>query len=289
MTDQTSAFTSPSLNLPFTPISPWLGIGDPCPHDWRTIAELPLVILVGVTAAGKNTATAAMQKAAIKFALLPNRRELSDRVTIPLSMETYPNPNLEQIKRLDRVERLRHTRQFRDKYPGGMAQLLTKMSVDASQVPALVVFDGLRGAAEVGYAASNLPQAKFIVLEATDLVRLLRLLTRNDPFDRAAQDLANSLTNLDLPTSFASLGIADAALFFTPEQEQEIFNRLHNGQIELNQLRDKLKIIIAERQNYDPMAARDTLMAIAPERSLFIDTAATPPERIAVMVKQYLS
>jgi hypothetical protein len=321
------------LNLPFESIFKWLGIGEPLPSQWQAIANLPLIILVGVTAAGKNTATAAMQKLGIEFALLPNRRELSDRITIPLMMggeqinQINQKATPSQIQKLDRVERLQYTRQFRQKYPGGMAQVIAKMSIDTSLVDSLIVFDGLRGAAEVGYAALNLPQAKFIVLEAPDLVRLMRLLTRNDPFDRASTNNSNNstnnapnqqnasqnkqdlnqkstsvVTNLDhqttasefkaasdrpgLPHSFASLGIPDASLIFAPDQEQEIFQLLQTGQIEVNQLHDKLKIIIAERQNYDPQAARDQLMAIAPERSLFIDTSTTPP-RIAHLVSNY--
>jgi hypothetical protein len=331
MPDQVSesAIIPPDLNLPFVPIFEWLGVGEPAPSQWQAIAHLPVIILVGVTAAGKNTATAAMQGAGLEFVLLPNRRELSDRITIPLMMGVNQINQAEQasvlsveqceIKKLDRIERLQYTRQFRQKYPGGMAQVIAKMSIDTSLVSSRIVFDGLRGAAEVGYAATNLRQARFIVLEAPDQVRLMRLLTRNDPFDRAStitrasahqdQDADNQTsqpaTNIDfkphsdsriatsdrqnLPSNFESLGVPDAAQIFAPEQEQHIFQLLDDGQIEVNQLRDKLKIIVAERQNYDPQAARDTLMAIAPERSLFINTATTPPDRIAELVSNYFN
>ena len=52
---------------------------------------------------------------------------------------------------------------------------------------ALHIFDGLRGADEVAFALKALPLARFAVLNAPDVVRVERLLQRQDAFDQVSR------------------------------------------------------------------------------------------------------
>ncbi|HEY0832691.1 MAG TPA: AAA family ATPase, partial [Azospirillum sp.] len=177
-------------NAPFTAIAPGIGFGAPLPAGWASLADAELLVLVGVTGAGKSTALAALDERRVAYSLLPDRRVVTDRVIIPL----YDAGAV-----LDRVRRFEITQRFTRDCPGGMAAVLAGMAADAQRRALPLVFDGLRGEVEVTHAAASLPNARFLVLTAPDAVRLNRLLRRGDAFDRATASGAPSTGDLDLP------------------------------------------------------------------------------------------
>ena len=133
-------------------------------EGWVPLTEVPLLVLVGLTGAGKTTLARELG-----FPTLPNRRELTDHFVLGEPV-------------IDRVERFRRVAAWREDHPGGLAELLAKGYVPAN---GLWLFDGLRGEGELEYALKALPRARFLVLELDNETRLFRLLSRGDGFDRA--------------------------------------------------------------------------------------------------------
>jgi hypothetical protein len=240
-----------------------------------SVATQPLLVLVGVTGTGKSTTLNALMESDLNFTLLSDRRTLTDQFIIPTVAQWDGTPE----QTFCRLERLKCTRRYRERFPGGMAHVLTQLQVAPSLTNALLIFDGLRGENEVRYAAKALPQALFVILEAGDRDRLLRLLQRNDTFDRTATATIESKTNT--LTSFAALGLPEASHLFSPVEEREILTLARQGLFSATELLDKLKIVVAERRNYDPDATRHALLAIAPERTLALDTTLHSPQHIA--------
>lgn len=239
------------------------------------VATQPLLVLVGVTGTGKSTTLDALTESDLNFKLLSDRRTLTDQFIIPTVAQWDGTPE----QTVCRIERLKCTRRYRERFPGGMAHVLTQLQVVPPPNNTLLLFDGLRGENEVRYAAKALPQAKFVILEASDRDRLLRLLQRNDTFDRTAS--ATTESRNDTLTHFAALGLPEASHLFSAAEEREILALAQQGRFSASELRDKLKIVIAERRNYDPDATRQALLAIAPERTLAIDTTRHSPRDIA--------
>lgn len=160
----------------------WVGF-EPSSDGWVSVAQRPLLILVGLTGVGKTTTVNALKAAGMDFVLLPNRRTITDIRLIPAMQRINAEP-VEPVH--DRARRFAYTRQYRQDFPGGMAHALTQMGVKSEMLSetAVLLFDGLRGANEVAFAAQNLLQARFLFLDAPDSVRLQRLSQRNDAFDR---------------------------------------------------------------------------------------------------------
>ncbi len=214
--------------------------GEPAPSNAPVLPEVPLLILVGLTGVGK---TSLIEQ--LGFATLPDRRELVDRYVFPLYGYAAGH-------QLDRSERFALTRRFRQEHPGGVAEILTK----SRAVPAWpLLFDGLRGEDEVRFALKHLPKSFFIVLEARDLTRLSRLLTRGDDFDRVRIASTNPHTARELAKGVLSEGELEEALRWN---------------VSAQDLTAKLKIVAEERKNYDPAGTQRALLGSP--RALFLDT-----------------
>jgi hypothetical protein len=273
--------TTTSTVLPFQPITPHLAIGTESIEGWRAIHTLPLIILVGVTGVGKSTLLNELAQHEAHHLLLPDRRDLTDQLIISTMQAAYDVPITPVT---DRGQRFAYTRRYRELYPGGMAHALSQLWVSAD-APALLVFDGLRGANEVEYAAATLPQARFVMLDAPDLVRLQRLLGRGDAFDHI---------QITTPTkgnaaTFSDLGVPEASAIFTSTEEATILSWLHHGVIREEELRGKLQIVIEERRSYDPVATLEALRAHAPHSTLYIDTVTHAPDAVASQVIHWLN
>jgi hypothetical protein len=225
----------------------------PEPHS-RRLAELPLLILVGLTGVGKSSL---LQR--LNMATLPDRREVVDRYVMPLF-------GFEPSDKLDRAQRFEITRRFRREHPGGVAEALMQ---GYTRPVWPLLFDGLRGEAEVRYALEHLPLARFVVLEATDLVRLSRLLNRGDGFDQIALS-SDSLRA-------AAEGVLNG---------EELRTAL-SWNVAPEDLLAKLKIVAEERKNYDPGGARRVL-AGSP-RALFLDTEKLSVEEEAQRIVEFVA
>ena len=246
-------------------------------HGFRPISTTSLIILVGVTGVGKTTTVNAMRDAGISFDLLPNRRTLTDDLIIAHLQQMDGTP-VERVT--DRMARFAFTRRYRELYTGGMAHALAQLWVQNDQP---LLFDGLRGVNEIEHAVAALPNANFLVLDAPHFVRLRRLLGRGDAFDAVG---ASSQTVSGNITQLSELGVAGVDALFSAEQAAQLVQLVNSGQLAPDELTSKLKIVSAERANYDPAATIKTLQQLAPDRTWLFDTNKLSPEEIAQQVQK---
>ena len=266
----------------FVVLRPDVGYGEPPSPAWQPVRARPLLVLVGVTGVGKSTTLDALRHAGLAFHLLPDRRELTDHLIIP-SMQAAAGEPAEPVR--DRAQRFAYTRAYRQQHPGGMGEALSTLWVDAQQTPGLLLFDGLRGENEVAYAAQALPQAHFVMLDAPDVVRVIRLMGRQDPFDVIA---ARATPVTHEQQRLADIGVDGAAAMFTPHEQHILVDLVSSGEVTADDLRKALAIVVEERRNYDPAATRVALERIAPERTLVVDTVADAPHAVAFRILELL-
>ncbi|MFC4455946.1 ATPase [Deinococcus sonorensis] len=248
---------------------PGLLPSDAAPPGWTALALSPLLVLVGVTGVGKSTALATLGGPAGQ--VLPDRREVTDAVMIR-SLSAGPVT--------DREERFRLTARYREQHPGGMAQALGGLAADPQVWPGPLIFDGLRGLDEVQYAAQHYPSWRFVSLHAPDVVRVRRLLGRADHFDRVEVqlDAAPLLQQLQALTGSAAV--------FWPDDLQQLAALAQEGH-RPDDILAKTRIVLSERLNYDPAAARAALSALPPERVLDLDTVALSPAEVAARLEAW--
>lgn len=268
---------TPPQTLPFLLLAAGVGAGAPPPASWRSVADCALLVLVGVTGAGKSTALVALDEVGLAHHLLPDRRDLTDRLIISM-MQTQAGREITPIH--DRKQRFAYTRAYRDQYPGGMAHALSQLWIDPQVLPGLLLFDGLRGENEVTHAATVLPSARFAILNAPDVVRVSRLAGRGDPFDQIGGATVEN-PSLDPIHSFADIDASAATGFFSPEEEQVLLELVRSGATTAADLRKGLDIVIEERRNYDPTTTAAALLAVAPDRTRVLDTVLLKPEEVA--------
>jgi hypothetical protein len=260
-----------------------LGAGASAPDGWHAVANSPLLIWVGLTGVGKTTTQEALRQEMAGIELLPNRRQLTDQLIIA-HMQQIDGRTVEAVG--DRLDRFAYTRRYRELYPGGMAHALSCLWVDGAIHAGQLLFDGLRGADEVGYAIDHLPKAFFIMLDAPDSVRVRRLLGRQDSFDQIGVELPSSRSATD--DRFSALGLPEANTLFSEYEAAELFDLVDRGEVSSQDLQARLRIVLEERQNYDPAATRRTLFDHAPERHLLIDTTQDSAEDAAKAVAHLL-
>jgi dephospho-CoA kinase len=251
------------------------------PASFRRLTDFSLVILVGLTGVGKSTIISLL-KERLDFTLLPDRRRITDDIIItPLQQADGETPS--QVA--DRVKRFEYTARFRALHPGGMAYALSQLAIDPAEAGALLLFDGLRGLNEAQHATHYLPQARFIVLDAPDMVRLTRLLKRGDIFDTTG--LPASLTSQNMLATL--LTIADIEAVFSEEELRHISRGARAANLSIDEVFKKASIIVEERRNYDSSAARVYLTRTLPRQQvLVIDTAAYPPEAVVEQITKWV-
>jgi hypothetical protein len=246
---------------------------------WVSLHDAPLTILVGVTGVGKSTALARLREQGVAFSLLPDRREVADRVVIG-TMQVMDGQSPRPVT--DRVARLDYTARYRKLFGGGLAHALTRLAIDPARWPPPLLFDGLRGREEVMHAADRLPRSRFIVLLAPDEVRVRRLLGRGDAFDRTAVAAAGDA----LAALRALPGIGSV---FDAAQLGRLAALTGEGDITTERLVQQAAIVVAERRNYDPEEARRWLeRLLPPERRLVIDTTEHDQEAVAERIAAWL-
>ena len=241
-------------------------------------AHAALVVLVGLTGVGKSTAVRALRSAVPAALLLPNRRELADRIVIPEAQRLAGEP-LEPVG--DRVERFRLSARYREAHPGGMAHALERYLGDGSEgldAP-LLLFDNLRGEDEVGYASERFPRARFIVLEASAAMRVVRLAGRGDAFDRtapppgpAAEALLARLERVPGLSDLLDLArLAADAEGLDPD-------RVETG----------ARVVAEESRYYDPDATRRRLQGLSGERCIRLDTGRLSAHEVGARLLAWL-
>lgn len=220
---------------------------------WLPVGEAPLLVLVGLTGVGKSTLVEALD-----LPRLPDRRELVDLYVLPRYGARPPIP---------REERFRLTRRFREEFPGGVAEVLARGYVAPHP---MLLFDALRGEAEVAYALTHLPKALFVLLHAREATRLKRLLSRQDAFDRVQLR----------PEEMAELrALAEGVL--SPEELEEALSLAP-----LEEVLAKLKIVAEEKRNYDPLGPLRLLEGHP--RALVLDTERLSPREEVEAVRAFL-
>ena len=268
--------------MPFTTFGDDVGVAVDAdtviPSGWRPLTAMPLVILVGVTGVGKSTTIAALAGHAPDLRVLPDRRTLTDALIIAHLQQADGEPVAPVT---DRAARFAYTRRYRAQFPGGMAHALAQLRV-APHATGPLLFDGLRGADEVGAAVTRFPLAAFAVLDAPDEVRVQRLLGRGDVFDQI--DSRTDHTGDD----WTALGVPEAATFLDADVQARLRNLVATGEVTAQELAAKLRIVAEERRNYDPAAARATLTELAPARTVVIDTTRHTPAVAATMIAPML-
>lgn len=264
-------FLTDYLGLPTNPDAP--------PPDFEPLSQTALVIVVGLTGVGKSTVTDLLQQQ-IDFTLLPNRRRITDEIIIASLQKADGDPVHSET---DRLKRLEYTSRYRRAHPGGMAHALSRLAINPEKIARPIVFDGLRGEDEVRHATHYFPQARFIVLDAPDGVRLERLLNRGDSFDRVK--LA-SVAGQDTLTALQA--IPEIERVFTSNDLQRI-SRI-TADLAVDKVIEKAAIIVKERQNYDSQAARAYLLQKLPaNRCLVVDTAIDSPAAVVKQIKKWLT
>lgn len=261
--------------LPTLEIAPGVVAGA-APAGWLPLTQTNLLILVGVTGVGKSTTLARMDEQETCPHPLPERRALTDRLIIP----AVQNAIGEAISPVfDRSARFGYTRRFRDFFSGGMAQALTLISVAPDLVDRPLLFDGLRGEQEVAYALRMLPRACFVMLDAPDLVRVLRLLGRNDAFDRILPPAGGAPA-----VTLGDLLQDEVGALFSEEEVAQLRALVADGSLSADEVLAKVRIVSEERRNYDPAAARRLLASVTGDRALIIDTTAHDSTAVAATI-----
>ncbi len=232
---------------------------------------------MGLTGVGKSTAIAALQGSGTAFTLLPNRRELTDRLIIPEMQRVAGNP-LEPVR--DRLERFDLTRRYRETHPGGMVHALKGYLEAYNDGTDTLMFDNLRGLDEAKAAVSTFPKARFVLLDAPPPVRLQRLVGRQDAFDKVAP--AQRLSG-DLRERLGDLEGLEAV--FDPDA----LSLLAAGGVSEEEMLKGVRIILGEAKHYDMTTAADYLRKAKDEQGfLSLDTSALSVEDVQAKIQVWL-
>jgi hypothetical protein len=234
-----------------------------------------VLILVGLTGAGKTAAVSGLAARGAVSAILPDRRELTDHVILP-AMTGDPGRRV-----TDRIERFRLTAAFRDRHPGGMGDVLARLSLKTPVDPGWLIFDGVRGAAEAG-AVARMPGAIFAVLNAPPSLRLARLCLRGDPFDQAALHpegpAPDTAGRTEIKRMLVEHGVEE---IMTREHLDRLSQLLARSEAEPAAIAAAASIVVEEARHYDPAEALVVLQDAAPERTVVIDTALSGIDDVA--------
>lgn len=242
------------------------------------LRDRPVIVLVGLTGAGKTTTLGRLQAFLPIAAVLPDRRAMTDRLILPMMTGSSAPVS-------DRVERFRLTAAFKERYPGGMGDLLCRLVLPRDLPPGPLLFDGLRGEAEVS-AAAKLDTARFLVLDCSPEGRLRRLCGRGDPFDRTAAGRSSPAPS-DAVTPDVAAGIRQALAgagfdaLVPAAVAERLAADLAGGGADAAAVAGIAAIIVEESRHYDPAAASAALQRLAPGRTLVIDTDKLASDQVA--------
>lgn len=265
----------------------WLPPGVPraeAEQPGNAIADRPMLIMVGLTGSGKTTTVGRLTDLLSVAAVLPDRRELTDAIIIPTITGSRDPVH-------DRRARFEATAAFRDRHPGGMAEILAGLRCHVPLPEGLLVFDGLRGTAEITCAVEHLPRADFAAMRVGPATRLLRLCGRADSFDRMALgDLSTDRLSvsgdgrMEIRAILTERGLASLA----PEEEVErLVDRLSAGRVPLDIVARNAAIVAEESRYYDLDDTLAALDQLARDRTIVVDAENKSPEAVAKTIARY--
>jgi hypothetical protein len=113
-------------------------------------------------------------------------------------------------------------------------------------------------------------------------VRVQRLIGRGDAFDRVSMDAAPEADLLRRLTKIT--GVTEVF----SESEIKLLALLETADIAASEIISKVKIVMSERNNYDPVAARHFLAQLPKQRALIVDTVAHDSESTSKLVEGWL-
>lgn len=258
------------------------------PAGRQSLATARMVIFVGLTGSGKSATVDALAQGGAVRAVLPDRRAVTDRIILP-AMTGDPARRVS-----DRIERFRLTAAFRDAHPGGMGDVLERLTVDQTTArerlaEGWLVFDGVRGPAETA-AAARLPNAVFAVLVAPPEVRVARLSLRGDPFDRASLAAGEPLEESGGASDYLRVLREHEVGTLMPEATMGRLARLlAEAGADLTAVASAAAIVVEESRYYDTSEAIAVLKDLASGRTVIVDTADTPVAEVVAAISARLS
>lgn len=207
-----------------------------------------IVFVVGLTGVGKSTTLDRLLEHYPTLNLLPNRRALTDEIIIPTVQKQQ---GLDEVPVKDRAERFAMTKAYRELAPEGMTKVVFDYLQGSSNSEQEFIFDNVRGVNEVAGVAKYFSDARILMLDAPEEVRLQRLLGRGDAFDQINTEVSE-------------------------DDDPEVA---------------KAKAILAkEKLNYDAAATKDYLdQNYSQNRYLYIDTHKLTIEEVTDKIVDWLS
>jgi len=228
---------------------------------------------------GKTTAVKKMQSNG-SVQVLPDRRWLTEQLIVaPMQRED----SCQEVQSLSRTQRIPYIRRYKEHFPAGMAHAIAQLYLDPAEYGHFILFDGLRGKKEVEYALDALPKAEFIFFDATELIRVQRLLDRSDPYDQVSKKKRPSGS-----ISLSGIDVSELTEIFSMEDAQTLLGFVSRKKINPDELRNILKLILLERSLYDKEATKLALTSLAPERTLVIDTDSHTAEEVSRKIRARL-
>jgi len=174
----------PQLNLPVRDAYPHISLVPTDSHE--SLANRQLMMLVALTGTGKSTtfeklAEISSDRVSDAMCIIPSRREVADWISIPTAQVLLGEP-IKSVK--DRVLRFHYTRTFAEHVSGGMAGAFSWVNV-STDYQGHILSEGIRGDNEIRYALDNCHGWQIVELALHPLIRLKRLSSRDDVFDKA--------------------------------------------------------------------------------------------------------
>lgn len=232
-----------------------------------------ILFISGLTGVGKSSTLKTLSSQG-EYQLLPNRRDLTDQIVIPEILRDRQQ-EIKPVK--DRLERFRITAEYRAKYPKGIIQALK--SHLATLGDGSYIFDNIRGLDECKATVSEFPDGRVIFLDAPPMVRLKRLIGRNDSFDKVNRPIRS--TNL--------LEQLQAIAHIDQVFELGEIVSLKTPTLEDDTILDAVHIILAEQKNYNASEASIYLKEVMePHQLLYLDTSQLSLEQVSQTIKEWL-
>lgn len=209
---------------------------------------------------------------------LPDRRELTERLIIAEVQRELGEP----IRKLKRLERVSYIKQFKEQRPAGLAYAMSQLALNVQEMQnsetLFLVFDGLRGEEEVKFTLSKMPMARLVMFYTSDVVRLQRLLNRNDDYD----NIQGEETRAEIPLAGELKGFG----FLNSGEINTLLELVASGKIIGEELLNKLTLLEAEYSMYDVHSTRQILQDLGGERVIEVDTTMEKPDQIARKIQQ---